>query len=309
MCDLKGKQEMASKEGIKDLEKDIREMDRKELMKNFCFKNRHKVNVKVLIKNIIWQTYTFIKQGKIGPMDGNIRSFWYRSIKPVLSKLGFKLSGSKYTEKVYDNFVEMVTKQKLFRYADFGFIDERGHARVIGKTNGNLILFVEKEGLFGLVKKMALEHDATCIALGGFPSYLTTEFLVGNLGQLGLLKEPLRLFSIVDYDPSGYWIEREFTEQLKDFGAKVAGVCSLVNPKELPNDLLETCKYKLKKGSKTDNWLKATGGIAKEAFGLEADAFGYQRIQDAYEKAVLPYLKAVSKNVVRQCPLCGAEIQ
>jgi hypothetical protein len=54
--------------------------------------------------------------------------------------------------------------------------------------------FVEKEGLFGLVKKMVLEHDTTEIALGGFPSYLTSEFLIGNLRLQGILKQRLRLF-------------------------------------------------------------------------------------------------------------------
>jgi len=131
-------------EGIKDFAKDIRQMSRKELLEHFSFKKGTKVNVTFLLRNLIWQTYTFIKQGKMSLIDGNIRSFWYQSVKLVLSRLGFKLTGTKYTDLVYDTFVEMVTKFRLFKYADFGFIDERKHARVIGKANGHLILFVEK---------------------------------------------------------------------------------------------------------------------------------------------------------------------
>lgn len=280
------------KEGIKDFTKDIQTMTRKELIEHFSFKGSKKINFTLLMKNLIWQTYTWIKQGKVPPIEGNIRSFWYQNVKPVLSRLGVKLSGTKYTEKVYDTFVEMVTRLRLFKYKDFGFLDERGHARVVGRIHGNLILFVEKDGLFGLVRRLALQHDATGIALGGFPSYLTTEFLIHDMTKLDLLKQPVRLFSIVDYDPSGYWIEQEFAQQLKDLGVDVASVHALVAPKDLPGDLVEAYKYKLKKGAKTQNWLEATGGIGRDAFGLEADALGAKRIQEAFEKAVQPYLKA-----------------
>lgn len=294
------KKDILEKEGIKDFDKDIRTMSRKELFEHFAFKKSRRLNVTSLIKNITWQVYTWIQKGKLPPVDGNIRSFWYVNVKPVLARLGLKVSGKKYTEKVYDTLVEMVTVLKLFRYADLGFLDERSHARVVGRANGNLILFVEKDGLFGLVKRLALQYDTIGIALGGFPSYLTTEFLLNDMGKVGLLKRPLRLFSIVDYDPSGYWIETEFARQLKDFGVKVASVHTLVVPKDLPSELVETCKYKLKKGARTENWLGVTGGIGGEAFGLEADALGAKRIQEAFEKAVRPYLKVGSLEAVRE---------
>lgn len=302
-------EKLLKKEGIKDFAKDIRLMTRKELLQYFSFKTKGgKINVTLLLKNLIWQTYTWIKQGKLPAIDGNIRSFWYRSVKLIFSRLGFKLTGTRYTEAVYDTFVEMVTKLRLFHYADFGFVDERGHARVTGKNNGNLILFVEKDGLFGLVRKLALKYDATGIALGGFPSYLTTEFFVNDLVNLGI-RDNIRLFSMVDYDPSGYWIEREFTQQLKDFGLEVVSVSSLVNPDELSSELVEVCKYKLKQEAKTSNWLKITGGISGEAFGLEADALEYSRLKGTYEKAVEPYLKPVTKEMLgKRCSVCGALI-
>lgn len=291
------KKDVLKREGIREFEKDIRTMNRRELFEHFAFKKSRRLNVTNLVKNIAWQTYTWIQKGKLPPIDGNIRSFWYVSVKPVLSRLGLKVSGKKYTEKVYDTLVEMTTVLKLFRYADLGFLDERGHARVVGGTNGSLILFVEKDGLFGLVKRLALQYDTTGIALGGFPSYLTTEFLLNDMGKMGLLKRPVRLFSIVDYDPSGYWIETEFARQFKDFGVEVASVHTLVVPKDLPGELVEVCKYKLKKGARTKNWLEVTGGIGGEAFGLEADALGAKRIQEAFERAVRPYLKALPLDV------------
>ena len=278
------------REEIKNFTKDIRLMSEKELKKHFSFNTKKKLNATKLIKNLIWQGYTWIKQGKMEPIEGNIRTFWYISIKSVLSRLGLKVSGRCYTEKVYDTFVEMITVHNLFRYADFGFLDGRENMRTIGKKNGNLILFVEKDGTFSLVRKIAEKHDATGISLKGFPSYLTTEYLVKDMAEKGLLREPVHLFGAVDYDPSGYWIEQEFARQLRNYKVEIGSTHNLVRPDDLPKELLEICKYKLKPGSKTRNWMRETGGIDGEPFGLELDALGGKRIRDAYDRALSPFL-------------------
>ena len=274
------------KEGIREFSEDIRAMRRKQLIDNFSYKNSNKVNATLLIKNLIWQAATWIQQGKMPVVDGNIRSFWYRHVKPVLSRLGLSVSGTRFTNDVYYCFVKL-RLLGLFTYSDLGFLDERGHARVVGKERGNLILFVEKDGLFGVIRKLALQYGITGISLNGFPSYLTTEFLLKDMQMSDLLGRPIKLFSVVDYDPSGYWIEREFAQQFRDYGLEVASVSTLVEPKGLPNDLLEACKYKLKKGTQTDNWINTTGGIAGEAYGLEADAVGAARIAEAVEREVV----------------------
>ncbi len=144
------KKAILKKEGIRDFRKDIRIMDRRDLRKHFSFKTKRKINPTNLIKNIIWQTYTRIQRGEMEPIEGNIRSFWYLSVKSVLSRLGFNVSGDRYISKVYDVFVEMTSIHRLFRYTDFGFDDSAEFMRVIGGKNGNLILFAEKKGLGGI---------------------------------------------------------------------------------------------------------------------------------------------------------------
>jgi hypothetical protein len=51
--------------------------------------------------------------------------------------------------------------------------------------------------------------------------------------------------------------------------------------------------YALSKGSKTTNWLRETGGIAGEPYGLEADAFPPEAIRDAFVAEAAPYLRAL----------------
>lgn len=274
-----GIEEILKKEGIKDFAKDIRTMNKRELQNNFSFKENDKINVTLLIKNLIWQAYTWIKAGKMEPLEGNIRSFWYLSIKHVLSRLGFNTSGPRFPEKVYDAFLKMVVDYRLFRYIDMGFLDERIYHRTIGKTNGNLILYVEKDGLFSLARQVAIENQATAISSGGFPSYLTLEFFLSNMARAGLLREPVHIFIVVDYDPSGYLIEREFVGQFQKYDVEVGSTHSLVTPQVIPKELLDIARYKLKKGTTTSNWVKATGGINNEPYGLEADALGGKKIR------------------------------
>ena len=277
------------KEGIKDFDKDIRSMTKRELKKHFSFKSG-KLNPTRLLKNLIWQSYTWIGNGKAEPIEGNIRSFWYSWPKPVLSRLGLDVSNRKYTDKMYDVFVELITEHRLFRYVDFGFVDGNVYLRTIGSKNGHLILFVEKKGLFPIVKAIAEKHKATAIAFVGFPSYFTTEFLVRSMARAGLLKEPVHLFGLVDYDPGGYWISHEFVEQLQAYGVEVGDVHSIMRPDLLSKEVVEMLKIKLKKSKRMENWLEKTSGINGEPYGLQADALGGKLIRQVYAKVLEPYL-------------------
>jgi hypothetical protein len=204
-----------------------------------------KINATRVIKNLIWQAYTTIRDGRRAPIGGNLRSFWYTDVKPVLSRLGVPVEGRRATELVYDAFVEMVTRHHLFHYRDLGFLDEGAQTRAVGQTNGTVILFAEKDGRFALVREIAQAYDATALALGGYPSSLATEYLVHALQHAGVLAERpvLQLFSVVDYDPSGYWIAREFAVQLQAFGVQEVTLHPLIRPERLTTEQVALGRY------------------------------------------------------------------
>ena len=286
------KQSILDKEGISNFDEDIRLMPAKTIRKLFRFKTKRKLSPTRLIKNLIWQAYCWISDGRMDPIEGNLRSFWYISVKPVLSRVGLKVSGQKYPDIVYSMFVELVTVHRLFRYADFGFIDDRRFHRTIGTQNGQLILFIEKDGMYSILREIAQKHGATAIALNGFPSYMTSEFLIRDLVKAGLLDRPIHLFGLTDYDPAGYWIEREFASQLQAYGVEVGAAHSIIKPDLLPVELLEIYKYRLRMSARTKNWLEVTGGINGESYGLEADSLGGKRVRTAFGQAIAPYLGA-----------------
>jgi hypothetical protein len=281
-------------EGIADYAQDLRQLSAKELRALFAFASSGKINATRVIKNLIWQAYTAIRAGQRPPIAGNLRSFWYTDIKPVLSRLGVPVEGRRATELVYDAFVELVTRHHLFHYRDLGFLDEGAQTRAGGQANGTVILFAEKDGRFALVREIAQAYNATALALGGYPSSLATESRVHALQHAGVLAEPpaLQLFSVVDYDPSGYWIAREFTAQLHAFGVEEVTLHPLIRPERLTTEQVALGRYTLPKGSKTTNWVRETGGIDGEPYGLEADAFAPDVIRAAFIAAATPYLRA-----------------
>jgi len=80
-------------EGIADYAQDLRQLSAKELRALFAFASSGKINATRVIKNLIWQAYTAIRDGRRAPIGGNLRSFWYTDVKPVLSRLGVPVEG------------------------------------------------------------------------------------------------------------------------------------------------------------------------------------------------------------------------
>jgi len=281
-------------EGIADYAQDLRQLSAAELRGLFAFASSGKINATRVIKNLIWQAYTAIRDGRRPPIAGNLRSFWYTDIKPVLSRLGVPVEGRRATELVYDAFVELVTRHHLFHSRDLGFLDEGAQTRAVGQTNGTVTLFAEKDGRFALVRDIAQASDATALALGGYPSSLATESLLHALQHAGGLAQPpaLQLFAVVDDDPSGSWIAREFAAQLQAFGVQEVTLHPLMRPERLTAEQVALGRYALPTGSKTTHWVRETGGIDGAPYGLEADAFPPEVIRAAFVAEATPYLRA-----------------
>ena len=268
--------------GVKEYEKEIRHMDAEELRGEFGFVSSDRVNVTRLIRNLIWQAYTWIRDGKREKIDSNIRGFWYTDVKPVLSRLGKQTQGKRYTERLYDCFLEMVTEHRLFNYVDFGFVDEMEGMKYIGKTNVHVILFVEKDGLFTIVRRIAQKYDCVGLSTGGYPSILSSEYLIRRIAMHTHLRHHFDVLSIVDYDPNGWIIEKEFMEQLELFETGDFSVYSIIDTKHLSEEQIELNKYRLKKEKKTERWMELTGGINGEAYGIEANAFTSEQIEEIF---------------------------
>jgi len=201
----------------------------------------NQVDKRRLAKNIIWQTWRWIKKGLRGPFDGNIRSFWYE-VKNALG--GDDLLNSDDVDMFYDTLREMIEDQRLFRYKDFGFMDMNDPFHGVGKQRPEIILCVEKAGLANMARSLASEVGASHICTRGEPAVLTIEYFTDNL-KAAIGGKEVTVLVMVDLNPSGVSIQNSFVSGLETQGVKVARVVVLLETKDFPDDVLPGSKAKV----------------------------------------------------------------
>ena len=203
--------------GIREIDDEIFSMSKAELKQHFSFNNGG-FNTSLCIKNLIWQDHGMLQRGDLQPFHGNLRSYWYARVKPVLARAKAKKYAKKYDMMIH-KFVQMVVHKRLFDYADFGFTDEGANNRKLGDANIHIVCASEKTGHFPLLEEIKHDYENTIVALGGQPSALSSEYMVDELEQAGFAPgDAIRLLTIVDYDPAGDIIAKSFINQLQALG-------------------------------------------------------------------------------------------
>ncbi len=293
-----------SKNKIRDFDEDITTFDRERLYKEFSTSSGE-FNLTNLMYNLIYQAFTWIREGKMEPIEGNIRSFWYSHVKVALSTLDMV------KEKNYDLMIQcfnkFITEWKITTYKSFGFWDANYYASKIGVKNPNIILMAEKTGHLFILEKLHREYSITTIALGGQGSSLSIEYFVDAMEEQEIDKtQTFYIFSSVDYDPAGYEIKRSFINSLKYEGIKNIKVFDIVTLDRFTPEEIQSKKYPLFDAdepptkdweTRVKKWVRITKGIGPKdapwkdrAYGIEADAM-IKKIRDVFLELAKPYLK------------------
>lgn len=277
-------------EGIRRFDKDIRHMTGRELERNFSAESSGRVVLTLVMKNIIWQVYERINAGLHPPITGNLRSFWYLWVKPVLSHIpvGFDPKTDPY-DVMLRMFTRLILDLKLFRYSDFDFTDENWENRRIGTSRPGVLVFSEKRGWIRFLRDLHEELGVSILALGGSPSALTSEYTVRDITSALKDGSPIRLIGIVDYDPAGDIIAHSFQNQLGAAGFLKSKLLTVVRPKYYTQDELKVFRFPLpkKEQTKLSEWMKRTGGINGKPYGLEAESMPREKIKSLIHKWIV----------------------
>lgn len=282
---------LLEKEGIVEFEegKDIRGLRRSEIKRHFGSSTSNRIVISKLIKSVIWHAYRRIQDGSEAPITGNLRTFWYRWLKPTLAKVPKKYLGkSDLYDAMSELFVEMVLELKLFSYKDFDFSDENWENRRIGTERPEVLVFAEKRGWIRILRRFHEEYGVSILALGGFPSALTSQYTAAGLGEVLEEGQAVRLIGLVDYDPSGALIASSFRKQLEQSGLMVSELVTLIEPRHYTDEELALFKFPLPRSQKTKTaeWLEETGGIDGERYGLESESMPMERLQKLVKAAI-----------------------
>ena len=293
---------------VRAFDQDLRSFTAKQLRAEFSTQRTRRILSKVLTRNVVFQAASWAIEGKTPKINGNLRSLYYQWVKPVVAKLPelLKTKVDFYDETL--NALELfIGELHLFSYRDLELVDERWENRFFTDgRNPHLLLFAEKNGFVQFLQEASRTYGLTAVALGGSPSHFSTEYLAAQLKKLKVI-EPLILFGITDYDPAGADIAKAFAQQLSRQGLKVEEHHQLITPKAFVDGELSTLRFPVpkKRAALVARWLKASGGLGGQAFGIEADALPKPRLVDLVAKTLAPYLRNKTKPTIRGKDLRG----
>lgn len=313
-------QEKLEKAGIRHFDVLIHDQPKEWLIENFGEgADKYPVNVAMLMRNIIWQTRERILTKEKPPLKELVRTFWYMYIKPVLSRASALASETDQYKQLNSQLVFMVKNLEVMLYSDIQFRDENQAHRRVG-ANANIILFSEKLGHQEFLNEIAEKYRVSIIALGGQPSVINVEYFVDVLKNEKVnLQRSFYLFSVVDYDTSGWIIRDAFVDNLRFYGISNIRLIDLVNPDALTQEEIKNSKFRLpapiSMHKKNNDWIKAITqrgyqnqkylfdpGNPKELFGIESEAISTKRLNKALEETMVPLI-GKSEDLLRNYEL------
>jgi hypothetical protein len=321
------------KAGIRHYDVLIHDQAKDWLIKNFKAEGTapaYPVNVSRLMRNLVWQMKERVAAGE-KEFNELIRTYWYMYVKSTLARAGALSAATDQYKQLTENIADMVRVFRLMTYKDIGFRDENEVNKKVG-VNANFIPFSEKLGHFGYLTELQRQHNVSVIALGGQPSVMNVEYFVDDLKKAksapeladrprlfslpaaaGSAKFNLRrsfyLYSIVDYDPSGWIIRDAFINNLRHYKIKNTKVYDLINPDMLSVEEIMLARYPIRAGAdmeaKNKKWLAdisarhyknqkylvedLPNGKVK-LYGLEAESIATARLTATLEKVMVPII-------------------
>ena len=321
--------ERLRKAGIRHYDVLIHDQDKDWLVKNFKpdGASPYPVNVARLMRNLVWQMKERIAAGE-KEFHELIRTYWYMYIKSTLARADSLSAETDQYKKLTENIADMVRVFQLMTYKDIGFRDENEANKKVG-VNANFIPFSEKLGHFGYLTELQQQHNVSVIALGGQPSVMNVEYFVDDLkkvksGQVLAdrpmmlrlpapaakinLRRSFYLYSIVDYDPSGWIIRDAFIKNLNHYKIKNTKVYDLINPDMLTEEQIKLARYPIRAGAdmeaKNKKWLadvearhyKNQKYLVEEKngkvtlYGLEAEAISTAKLTETLNEVMVPII-------------------
>jgi hypothetical protein len=230
--------------GIRHFDATIHDQPKEWLIKYFSKgKTDYPINVSLLMRNIVWQLRERILTKQKPPQKELVRTFWYMYIKPTLSRVDALTHETDQYNQLVDTLVLLTKECDLMEYKDIEFRDDNRFNRKVGQ-NANIILFAEKVGHQDFLAEIADKYQVSILALGGQPSVMNTEYFVDALKAQGVnVRRSFFIFSIVDFDPSGWIIRDAFIDNLAHYGVKSVKCLDLITPDMLTPEEILASRY------------------------------------------------------------------
>lgn len=242
-----------------------------------------------------------------------MRNLWYDYVKPVLSHAGLldkKTAGGKDVPwpDLLSKYLAELVRAGLTTYEELRIVDGSRQRRVAATVADSVvsvqltgahfpwvILFTEKDTIWGEIQSLASLYGVSAISGGGQPSNACTENTVRAILASEALRDAqpdrLILLSLTDYDPFGYAIAAAQFEQIREAapGWVVEHKRLGLLPEQLTPEEREAKSYKPKDQGFAE-WYAETGGVDGEPLGLELDALPFSKLRAMFADGIERYV-------------------
>lgn len=213
------------------------------------------------------------------------REVWYNPIKPILMKaLGLRANKN---DGPFEKLLSKLVKKGRLSYADLGIVDFRTMRETYeeinkGKCWQNILLFVEKDSAFIHLLPLKRLLNITIMSGSGWSNTSGIEAQLVELRAKGVTE--IDIFTMTDYDPFGFAIDREFVDKCTMMGFTVRFHKRIgIDVEHTTPELLDVQKYPIEQNKKltvngisfnSNEWL-AEKGIEGQ-YGIEIEAISGQ---------------------------------
>ena len=247
------------------------------------------VNANKLMTAIIFATakLNWVINDSRGP-----REVWYNPIKPIVMRaLGLRAN---HNDGPFEKLLSKLVKNGRLSYADLGIVDFRTMRETYeeinnGKCWNNILLFVEKDSAFIHLLPLKQLLNINIMSGSGWSNTSGIEAQLVELRAKGVTE--IEVFTVTDYDPFGYAIDREFVDKCEMMGFTVTFHERIgIGVEHTTPELLDVQKYPIAPNKKltvngisfnSNEWLAEKGIEGK--YGIEIEAIsgqlgGYQNL-------------------------------
>lgn len=236
-----------------------------------------------------------------------MRNLWYSLVKPALSRAGILNKTTKGGRPVpwdglLSKYLAELVRMGITTYEELYIIDgsrQRQAATAITQTVADVelvgahfpwvILFTEKDTIWGEIEALASLYGVSAISGGGQPSNACTENTVKAIMRSEAYhdRQSIIILSLTDFDPAGYSIARAQFTQVQETARR----CEVYHerlgllPEQLTPEEREQNTYEPKPKGLAE-WYTETGGVDGEPLGLELDALPLSRVRGMFAEGI-----------------------
>ena len=246
-----------------------------------------------------------------------MRNLWYSLVKPALSRAGIlnktTAGGRKvaWDAKLSKYLAELVRCGET-TYEELRIVDGSrqrqtatsithpiAYVQLVGAHFPWVILFTEKDTMWGEVERIASLYGVSAISGGGQPSNACTENTIRAIVRERAFQEgqpeSMILLALTDYDPFGYSIANaQYVQIAETLGSladelenlpQVQGLRIGLAPDQLtPEERQQNAYEPTDEG--LEAWFAETGGVDGQPLGLELDALPLSRVRRMFADAI-----------------------